>query len=133
MRLKWAEFFKDYDLLLCPAAATAAFPHNHAGERWERMVMVNGHPQPSTTQMFWAGYSGMAYLPSTVAPAGFTPDGLPVVCRSSVHSTAISAASLSRSVWRGSSMPSWRHPGMTERLLPTRQRHCPPPRSDAFG
>ena len=44
MRLKWSEFFKDYDLLLCPAAATAAFPHNQKGERWERMVMVNGKP-----------------------------------------------------------------------------------------
>ena len=40
--------------------------------------MVNGRPQPSTTQMFWAGYSGMAYLPSTVAPAGRAPEGLPV-------------------------------------------------------
>jgi len=78
MRLKWAEYFEDYDLLLCPAGATAAFPHNQTGERWERMIMVNGKPQPTTTQMFWAGYSGMAYLPSTVAPAGVTPDGLPV-------------------------------------------------------
>ena len=42
------------------------------------MVTVNGKPQPSTTQMFWAGYSGMCYLPSTVAPAGLTSDGLPV-------------------------------------------------------
>jgi amidase len=78
MRLKWAEFFRDWDLLLCPPAATAAFPHNQTGERWERMVMVNGNPQPSTTQMFWAGYSGMCYLPSTVVPAGLTADGLPV-------------------------------------------------------
>ena len=41
-------------------------------------VTVNGKPQPSTTQMFWAGYSGMSYLPSTVAAAGCAPDGLPV-------------------------------------------------------
>lgn len=78
IRRKWAHFFEEWDLLLCPAAATAAFPHNQAGERWERMVMVNGKPQPSTTQMFWAGYPGMAYLPSTVAPAGFTVEKLPV-------------------------------------------------------
>jgi amidase len=77
MRLKWAEFFRDWDVLLCPVAATAAFPHNQRGERWERMVTVNGKPQPSTTQMFWAGYSGMCYLPSTVAPAGLTSEGLP--------------------------------------------------------
>lgn len=78
MRLKWAEFFREWDLLLCPAAATAAFPHNQKGERWERMVMVNGKPQPSTTQMFWAGYPGLAWLPSSVAPAGFTEQRLPV-------------------------------------------------------
>ena len=76
-RMKWAQFFDEWDLLLCPAAATAAFPHNQKGERWERMVTVNGKPQPSTTQMFWAGYPGMAYLPSTVAPAGFTRENLP--------------------------------------------------------
>jgi amidase len=78
MRLKWDAFFQDYDLLLCPAGATAAFPHNQKGERWERMISVNGKPQPSTTQMFWAGFMGMAGLPSTVAPAGLTPEGLPV-------------------------------------------------------
>ncbi len=78
MRLKWDAFFERYDLLLCPAGATTAFEHNQKGERWERMVTVNGKPQPSTTQMFWAGFSGMAYLPSTVAPAGLTPERLPV-------------------------------------------------------
>lgn len=78
MRLAWADFFRGYDLLLCPAATTTAFPHNQKGERWERMVMVNGRPQPSTTQMFWAGYSCNVYLPSTVAPIGLAEDGLPV-------------------------------------------------------
>ncbi|MGH6954002.1 MAG: amidase [Alphaproteobacteria bacterium] len=78
MRLKWAEFFKEYDLLLCPAAASAATPHDQKGERWERTIEVNGHRVPATDQLFWAGYSCMAYLPSTVAPAGFTKAGLPV-------------------------------------------------------
>ena len=78
MRLLWAEFFRDWDVLLCPAAATPAFPHNQEGERWERMIEVNGRPQPSTTQMFWAGYSGMCYLPSTVAPIALAGGKLPV-------------------------------------------------------
>lgn len=78
IRRAWAQFFGEWDLLICPTAATAAFPHNQKGERWERMVMVNGKPQPSTTQMFWAGFPGMAHLPSTIAPAGFTREGLPV-------------------------------------------------------
>ena len=78
MRLRWAAFFEEYDLLLCPAAASAAFPHDQQGERWERTVVVNGRAVPTTDQLFWAGYSGMAFLPSTIAPAGFTPGGLPV-------------------------------------------------------
>jgi len=78
MCLAWRAFFDEYDLMLCPTGATTAFPHNHQGERWERMVIVNGKPQPSTTQMFWAGYSGMAYLPSTVAPIGLSERGLPI-------------------------------------------------------
>lgn len=78
LRLKWAAFFRDYDLLICPVASSAAFPHDHAGERHERFIAVNGKRVPTTDQLFWAGYSGVAFLPSTVAPAGFTPSGLPV-------------------------------------------------------
>jgi amidase len=78
MRWRWAEFFREWDLLLCPVAAGPAFPHDHEGERYQRSVEVNGHRVPTTDQLFWAGYSGMAYLPSTAAPAGFSPTGLPI-------------------------------------------------------
>ena len=78
MRLAWAEFFKDWDVVLCPNAATAAYPHSMPGERWERMIIVNSKPQPLTTQMWWAGISGMCYLPGTAAPIGLSPEGLPL-------------------------------------------------------
>jgi amidase len=78
LRLRWAEFFKDYDLLLCPAAASAAFPHDQQGERWERTIEVSGQRVPTTDQLFWAGLGGVCYLPGTVAPIGLTPRGLPV-------------------------------------------------------
>jgi amidase len=78
MRLKWAEFFKDYDVLLCPVVATAAAPHNHEGEPLARSVSVNGKPISVGDQLFWAGYAGLCYLPATVAPAGMTREGLPV-------------------------------------------------------
>jgi amidase len=78
MRLKWADFFRDYDLFLCPAAASAAYPHDQKGERYERMVIVNGKPVPTTDQLFWAGYSCAFYLPATVAPIGFSQSGLPI-------------------------------------------------------
>lgn len=78
MRLKWQAFFQDWDLLLCPAAASAAWPHDQAGERHERTIPVNGKSVPTTDQLFWAGLSGMAYLPSTVSPIGLDAHGLPL-------------------------------------------------------
>jgi amidase len=78
LRLKWAEFFREYDLLLCPVTAGAAYPHDHAGERWERTILVSGKRVPVTDDLFWAGLSGLAYLPTTVAPVGSTSEGLPV-------------------------------------------------------
>jgi amidase len=78
MRRAWARFFTTWDLLLCPVAGTAAFPHDQQGERHERTIVVNGRRVPVTDHLFWAGYSGASYLPSTAAPCGFTPAGLPV-------------------------------------------------------
>lgn len=73
----WDAFFEDWDVLLCPTAASAAWPHDHVGERHERLIPVNGKMVSTIDQRFWAGYSGNFYLPSTVAPMGLTEQGLP--------------------------------------------------------
>ena len=73
----WEAWFETYDLLLCPAAASPAFPHDQAGERHDRTITVNGKAQPVVDQLFWAGYPCGYYLPSTVAPIGLA-GGLPV-------------------------------------------------------
>ena len=73
----WEEWFETYDLLLCPAASSPAFPHDQAGERHDRTITVNGRAQPVVDQLFWAGYPCGYYLPSTVAPIGLAL-GLPV-------------------------------------------------------
>ncbi len=78
MRHAWAEFFTRYDVLLCPVANVAAIPHDQQGLRHERLMTVNGRRIPVTDQLFWAGYTGAFSLPSTAAPCGFTPGGLPV-------------------------------------------------------
>jgi amidase len=78
MRLAWDAFFEDYDLMLCPVAVTAAFPHDQKGLRHLRTIVVNNKKVPVVDQIFWAGYAGLTYLPSTVAPIGLTSDGLPV-------------------------------------------------------
>ena len=76
-RRTWADFFAGYDLLLCPVSASIAFPHDHQGDRSQRTIDVNGRPEPVRDQLFWAGWSGVVYLPSTVAPVGLAPPGLP--------------------------------------------------------
>jgi amidase len=78
LRDQWAAFFEAHDLLICPVATSAAFEHDQKGERWERMIPVNGRPQPTTTALFWAGYPGVVGLPATAVPLGLTPAGLPV-------------------------------------------------------
>jgi len=78
MRWRWAEFYKEWDLFLCPPAASAAVPHDHEGERHERTIEVNGRRVLAVDQLFWAGLTGMVYLPASVAPIGLTPGGLPV-------------------------------------------------------
>jgi amidase len=98
MRLLWDQFFENWDVMLCPAAASAAFPHDHVGERHERTIEVNGKRVATTDQLFWAGYSGCFYLPSTVAPMGLTPQGLPagvqIIARQYGDFTAIRFAEL---------------------------------------
>jgi amidase len=79
MRRQWATFFERWDLLINPIAATTAMHHNHQGFRWERLLQVNGRPQPQTAQLFWAGYSGVVGLPATAVPLGLSSvDGLPI-------------------------------------------------------
>ncbi len=78
LRYAWHEFFKRFDVLLTPVAATAAFPHDRNPNRDERTVSVNGKLVPYAEQLFFAGLASLSYLPATAAPMGFTKDGLPV-------------------------------------------------------
>ncbi|MBW2623924.1 MAG: amidase [Deltaproteobacteria bacterium] len=78
MRQKWADFFEDFDVLLCPAIPVTAFPHDH-GNFFDRLLVVNGDERSYfDTLLSWAGLTGLVYLPATVAPVGPAADGLPV-------------------------------------------------------
>lgn len=78
MRARWMEFFRNHDVLLCPITPTAAIPHDQSPNQNARQIVVNGKPFPYMEQIFWAGLIGMALLPSTAAPIGQMPSGLPV-------------------------------------------------------
>jgi amidase len=109
MRRQWARFFQDWDVFLCPPAASPAQPHDQMGERWERHITVNGHRVPATDQMFWAGISGLFLLPATVAPLAASPTGLPVgvqiVGPQYGDRTTIAFASWLERDWRGFTPP----------------------------
>lgn len=77
MQQAWERFFGDWDVLVCPVAATTAFAHDPT-PLLHRTLQVNGKPQSVADQMFWAGLVGIPYLPSTVVPAARSRDGLPI-------------------------------------------------------
>ena len=77
--IRWGyhRFFQQWDVLLTPMTATAAFPHDQT-DMGGRRITVNNEPQPYFMQLFWAGFSGVSYLPSTVVPTGPNSRGLPI-------------------------------------------------------
>jgi amidase len=84
---RWAEALDDVDVLLCPVIPTTAPTHDPSEDldvvasvdhRIERTLMVDGTPRPYLDQLVWNVATGLAGLPSTVAPAGIAADNLPV-------------------------------------------------------
>lgn len=78
LRQAWANFFQDYDIMLCPVVQTTAFPKDENPAISDRVLMVNGKPQPYMDILVWAGVAGVAYLPAVVVPIGQSREGLPI-------------------------------------------------------
>jgi amidase len=104
MRWVWHEFFKDYDLLLCPLVSLAA-PIHDPTPALDRLFSINGKQIPFTTTLFWAGLVGLPYLPATAIPTGISKDGMPkgvqVVGPQYSNLTCIRFASLLEQQYRG--------------------------------
>jgi amidase len=78
MRQKWADYFREFDVLLCPVVRIAAHGHDDT-DIMERVVPFNGRESNYWDVVGpWNALSTVAYLPSTVVPIGFTSGGLPV-------------------------------------------------------
>ncbi len=78
LRQKWADYFKDVDVLLCPVTRVPAFPHDHTAIG-RRILHINKRDESCLNALLpWVGLATVAYLPATVAPVGFTKDKLPV-------------------------------------------------------
>src|SRR5690606_1272112 len=77
----WSSFFRDYDVLVCPAVPVVAFPHMAEGsgvhsDQLFRRVTIDGEPAPYL-DFTWQGLALVANLPATVMPTGKRVDGLP--------------------------------------------------------
>lgn len=78
LRAKWAEYFRDHDVLLIPGTPLPAFPFDETAPREARKLDIDGREVPYNAQGFWQGIATVSYLPATVAPIGRTPEGLPL-------------------------------------------------------
>lgn len=78
LRRAWKAFFTEWDVMLCPAAPSVAVPHDPRHAWHERKIVVKGRSTSPADPTFWGALATVAYLPATVAPAGFAKSGLPV-------------------------------------------------------
>ncbi|GAA2268929.1 amidase [Glycomyces scopariae] len=77
-RHAWRRLFTEFDVVLCPVTPTPAFPHDHNPELLACRLDIDGVAHPFFDQLVWAGLATMPGLPATAAPAGRSPEGLPV-------------------------------------------------------
>jgi amidase len=74
---KWARFFEEMDIVLCPPAPVGAILHDHRPDPHARSISVNGTQRPYYDLMLWSCLATGAGLPAAGAPIMLGPDGLP--------------------------------------------------------
>ncbi len=78
IRRQWHEFFRHFDIVICPAFGTSAFPHSDEMDWRNRSLDIDGEVANFGAQLGWAGIATVANLPSTATPLGLSASGLPV-------------------------------------------------------
>ncbi|MDJ0343498.1 amidase [Streptomyces sp. H10-C2] len=75
---RWAAYFTDHDILITPAAPTAAVEDQTSVPVPNRYITVDGQRRSYYDQTTWANLTSHVRLPAAIVPAGLTPDGLPL-------------------------------------------------------
>lgn len=78
IRRQWADFFRHFDIVLCPAFGTPAYVHTSEPDWRKRELPIDGEPSKFGDQLGWAGIATVANLPSTAIPLGVNTAGLPL-------------------------------------------------------
>jgi amidase len=76
-RAAWSRYFNDFDVFLCPANFTPAFPHDNRPFD-KRTISTPEGERPYDNQPFWTSHASLSGLPAVAAPVGRTPGNLPV-------------------------------------------------------
>jgi amidase len=74
---QWRQFFRTWDVVVCPVLPTTAFPHDDA-EMQQRHIDIDGRSIPYAAQGAWSGLATVCGLPATAMPIGVGASGLPV-------------------------------------------------------
>jgi amidase len=77
-RAQWQAYFNQVDVFLSPVAFTVAFPHDHSEPQDQRTIATSAGPRHYMDLLNWIAPATLTGCPATIAPAGRTPDGLPV-------------------------------------------------------
>ena len=76
---QWSLFFREWDVVIYPAASVPAFPQDHSLPIEARHLEIDGKPYPYYDALFvWADPAGTCGLPATAAPIDRSPTGLPI-------------------------------------------------------
>ncbi|MFI1868679.1 amidase [Streptomyces jumonjinensis] len=78
LRGRWADYFSRHDILITPAAPTAAVADQSSVPVPDRFITVDGERRDYWSQTTWANLTGLAGLPTAIVPAGATREGLPL-------------------------------------------------------
>ena len=77
LRQRWQGLSRDFNVVLCPAMPTPAFPHDHSPQR-KRLLDIDGKQVIYDDQIVWASIATLFGLPATVAPIGRSETALPI-------------------------------------------------------
>jgi amidase len=74
---RFRALFAEWDVVVCPVAATPTFPHDHSNSQIRR-IDIDGTSYRYSHLPVWVGIATLLGLPATAVPLGRTPEGLPV-------------------------------------------------------
>jgi amidase len=78
LRQQWTALFKQFDVVLCPPSAVAAFAHDQKPDQEDRTIDIDGQSFPYLSLIVWATAATPPGLPATVMPIGRSKSALPI-------------------------------------------------------